>query len=140
MNFYLKRAEEEARGFEFTHKSFGEYLTARALIRAAIDVAELSVRRMDVALNDWLAAVADGDHSGELLEFLRDEARLLPLDKAVSMLRTLEQMMSDVIADGFPAHDLRCETWRKAEERQRKAETLLMTLLHCSSMRIAVDD
>ena len=137
VNFYLRRPEEDARGFEFTHKSFGEYLAARALIRAAIGVAELARSRIDVALDDWLAAVADGDLSYELLEFLKDEARLMPHDRALPTLRSLETMMSDVIAHGLPAHKLQCETWRQAEERQRKAETLLMTLLHCVSMNVA---
>jgi hypothetical protein len=94
---------------------------------------------MDVALADWLAAVADGDLTDELLEFLRDEARLLPSDVASSTLRSLEKVMGEVITHGFPAHDLRCETWRHAEERQRKAETLLMTLLHCISNRVSID-
>jgi hypothetical protein len=35
MNFYLKSAEGTHRGFEFTHKSFGDYLTGRVLLRVA---------------------------------------------------------------------------------------------------------
>ena len=140
VNFYLKRPEVEARGFEFTHKSFGEYLAARALISAAKDCAEFSESRMEVALDDWMAAVADGKLTFELLDFLRDEARLLPIDVSLSMLRSLEKMMSEVVADGFPAHRMQFNIWRQIEERQRKAEILLMAMLHCISRRISSED
>lgn len=141
VNFYLKSATEDARGFEFTHKSFSEYLIARALIRKAIDVAEFSKKRLDIALSDWLSVVADGDLSDELLEFVRGEALLVEdAVTAKSVLRALERMMSQVVIDGFPAHKILCETWRQAEERQRKAETLLMALLHCFSRRVSVHD
>lgn len=140
VNFYLKRPEVEARGFEFTHKSFGEYLAARALITAARDCAEFSQRRMEVALEDWLSAVADGKLTFELLEFLKDESRLLPFDIALENLRSLERMMSEVLANGFPAHRLHLNSWREIEERQRKSEIILMTLLHCMSSRVLIEN
>ena len=137
VNFYLKRAEKEARGFEFTHKSFGEYLTARALLRTAIATAELSEQGTEYALTKWLDAVGEGELSHELLNFLRDETRLLPTNVLQAKLRALEKLMSEVVSEGFPAHKLKCETWRSAEERQRKAETLLMALVHCLSCALA---
>ena len=148
VNFYLKRHEVEARGFEFTHKSFGEYLAARALIRISISVSELSTHRIEIALKDWMAAVEEGDLSFEMLEFLRGEARLLPADVAERTLRALENIMRVVVAEGFPAHDLKTDTWREAEDRQKKAEVLLLATMHClsqsmpesnSASKIAID-
>jgi uncharacterized protein YjbI with pentapeptide repeats len=138
VHFYLKRAEKDAKGFEFTHKSFGEYLTARALIRTATITAQLAERRIEYAMTEWLEAVGDGELSEELLDFLRDEARLCTTEMMQRTLRILEKVMSEVVSQGFPAHKLGCETWRKAEERQRKAETMLMALLHCLSKSLSL--
>lgn len=140
VNFYLKNRENETRGFEFTHKSFGEYLTARALIRIGIETTEYSSKRMKHALEDWLEAVNEGKLTHELLVFIRAEVRLIPVKKAVETLRSLEEMMSEVITNGLPAHELKCVSWRQAEGLQRKAETMLMTLINAFSLSIAVAD
>jgi hypothetical protein len=140
VNFYLKRPDIQSRGFEFTHKSFGEYLIARALIRSAVSVGKLSWDRIDIAMGDWLGIVADGYLSFELLEFLIDEARLLDHTIASETLRALERMMDYVIENGLPAHELRCESWREAETRHRNSETLLMSLLHSMSNAVSYKD
>jgi hypothetical protein len=132
VNFYLRRAERGARGFEFTHKSFGEYLTTRALIRATASIA--GIRDLDYALTQWLKVVNEGDLSADLHAFLRDEARLLETGEALRRLRWFERIMSEAVLAGFPAHKLTCETWRQAEDRQRKAETLLLAVLNCLSI------
>jgi hypothetical protein len=54
LNFYLKAAEKGQRGFEFTHKTFGDYLAARAIFDIAEDLTVLIRRKVDHAMTDWV--------------------------------------------------------------------------------------
>jgi len=45
--------------------------------------------------------------------------------------------MNEVSLQGFPAHQFRGGTWRRLKARQRKAETMLMAMLHCLSMAVS---
>ena len=76
MNFYLKAAETGQRGFEFTHKSFGDYLAARAILDIAVELPVFINRRVDHAMTDWIEATGSGTLSNEILNFLREEVRL----------------------------------------------------------------
>lgn len=67
MNLYLESSEKEQRGFEFTHKSFGEYLTARALLSVAEGILYLADRRIEHALVEWVAATRSGNITSEIL-------------------------------------------------------------------------
>jgi hypothetical protein len=82
LNFYLKATEIGQRGFEFTHKTFGDYLAARAIFDIAEDLTVLIRRKVDHAMTDWVAATALGSLSKEVLTFLRDEVRLRMADSA----------------------------------------------------------
>ena len=73
LNFYLKAAETGQRGFEFTHKIFGDYIAARAIFDIAEDLTVLIRRKVDHAMTDWVTAPGTGSLSMEVLTFLRDE-------------------------------------------------------------------
>lgn len=88
--FYFQAASRnrDARtdeAFEFTHKSFGEYLTARRIIRA-LDrlsrdlLADQSERETpfdeDAALMSWTSLCGAAPIDGDLARFVRDEARM----------------------------------------------------------------
>jgi hypothetical protein len=76
LNFYLKSTESDQRGFEFTHKSFGDYLVACSLCTLAFELPELINHGIELVARAWLSVAGEGDLSVEILNFLRDEMRL----------------------------------------------------------------
>ena len=80
--FQKSRERRDSRdAVEFTHKSFGEYLTARRLVRELSDLHEnVSNPRVryteDDALRDWYQLTGPKAVSVDLLWFLRDEVAL----------------------------------------------------------------
>jgi hypothetical protein len=136
MNFYLKSSEEIRRGFEFTHKSFGDYLAARAIFDAALTVTETGATRMDVAQSDWFASVSTGTLSDEILAFLRDEIRLrlaegLSLDKVSAVKTTFEQLALIAASDGFSSVATpSVGTWDKLSTQHRNAETMVWAVMN----------
>ena len=77
INFYLKRSDIDSRGFEFTHKSFGDYLAARAIIRVAFDIGNFAEKRVDAALKEWFDITGSGRLSHEVLDYIEREFKLL---------------------------------------------------------------
>jgi Pentapeptide repeats (8 copies) len=144
MNFYLKAAEIGQRGFEFTHKTFGDYLAARAILDIAEDLQVDIRRKIDHAMTDWVAASGTGSLSREILTFLRDEVRLRVIDsadkdalnKVVHLKKCFEQFLSTVLADGLPA-SANALSWRVAETRQRNAETMAWVVMNALSLTLA---
>lgn len=137
MNFYLKSSEGDQRGFEFTHKSFGDYLAARAILDVAFDLPALISRNVDYAMNDWLIATGSGLLTQEILTFMRDEVRLRINDSApeispedVCRLKlAFERLISTILMDGLPANKL-SGAWRLVESKQRNAEIMAWSVVN----------
>lgn len=146
MNFYLKASETKQRGFEFTHKSFGDYLAARAILDFAEQLSTWINRKVDHAMTDWVAATGTGTLTLEILTFLRDEVRLrtdpASLDSSknqqtlVANKRSFERFVSTILADGLPASNSTM-IWRVAEARQRNAEIMAWAVLNSFSLGLA---
>ena len=98
----------EGAGFEFVHKSFGEYLAARALIGAAD---RLRKRRENDEIDDtdaelalrWCELIGDGVLSQAIVRFLKDEARLRP--PAGATIAALTEVFDHTLRHGFPVQD-----------------------------------
>ena len=143
MNFYMKSTEEGQRGFEFTHKSFGDYLAARAILDVALDLPSLIDRKVDHALSDWVEATATGNLTIEILQFLRDEVRLRMRDgrpadiKAFTEAkRAFERLISTALSDGMPMHSGTCN-WRTSESRQANAESMAWAVVNALSLALS---
>ncbi|HVK56419.1 MAG TPA: pentapeptide repeat-containing protein [Burkholderiales bacterium] len=125
MNFYLKSSEIKHRGFEFTHKSFGEYLAALALIDVAERCHDLVERRVEYAMRDWYEATCTGVITEEVVEFIRNEMRLRATDtRRMSVIKGIKEAFNKIVfvadADGFP--EAPTGTWRTSEASQVNAE------------------
>ncbi|WP_173977250.1 NACHT domain-containing NTPase [Magnetospirillum sp. LM-5] len=132
LNFYLKSHEADRRGYEFTHKSFGDYLTARAISRIAGELVRQIDWRIETAAAEWLTACGDGVLTFEILKFLRGEARLAAIGNCVAIKDAFVRLASHALADGFPAHQA-ATTWRGAEQRQNRAEALCWAVMNASA-------
>ncbi len=127
------RPDLRDRGFEFTHKSFGEYLAARALIRAGLNAAEdltegRRPRRPEEVALDWTRLIGAADLSEDIVRFLRAEAALMPPERAVTALRPLAELVAWVLENGMPAHHAgdAGTSYRDIETAQRCAEGALL--------------
>jgi hypothetical protein len=139
--FYTRKDEDSGRGYEFLHKSFGEYLTARGLLNAfqrwgsQVDDATLDFDLTEF-LRRWLRLAGPAPMTREVLNFLRNEARLqawtidplCPWLPARRWVGIAERLVDAAVRDGLPAHE-RATKWRVAETCERNAEQSLMGLL-----------
>jgi uncharacterized protein YjbI with pentapeptide repeats len=142
MNFYLKASDKAHQGFEFTHKSFGDYLTARALVNYAYGVAETSRQRGDIALQDFAKATSTGSITLEIVEFVRDEYRLRVTKagsarSSVDVKNQLAKLASTVLEDGFPLIVLQDPNFRNLEKRHRNCESALWMLMSGAAHSVA---
>jgi len=147
MNFYMKASEARQRGFEFTHKSFGDYLAARAILDFAEQLPVWINRNLEHAMSDWLAATGTGTLTREILIFLRDEVRLRLFesqnqtlggypDRTIANKVAFEKLVSSALADGFPAGS-HSGSWRSAETRQANAEVMAWAVLNSFACGLA---
>lgn len=141
MNFYLKSSEKSERGFEFTHKSFGEYLAARAILSIAKECSDYYVRKPDHALQDWYKSTKSGKFDSDILQFCHDEARLWVaqsggLERLQFVKGMFERIAAHVASDGFPI-SADGSSWRKFESEQTSAECGIWVILNACSRAIA---
>ncbi|NQV21768.1 MAG: pentapeptide repeat-containing protein, partial [Rhodospirillales bacterium] len=134
LTFYFKRSDKDSQGFEFTHKSFSEYLVARLLFRIATELADDVIRGRlghDALLGVWLKLAGPSHISEYMVPFLHNEARSLELNELKLIREALEALFVTIIHDGLPAHNTSPGTWRRAEDQQRNGEINLLACLNC---------
>ena len=138
--FYTKKDEHEGRGYEFLHKSFGEYLTAKALINAFIRWSSL-INSSDSEMNEkdflsrWIKIAGQNCVTMEILVFLRNEASLIAEEKhlmpwiiAREWIKTGERLINYVVINGHPP-ETTSVNWRQMESAQQNAEFNLFAVL-----------
>ncbi len=134
MNFYLKADDKNGRGFEFTHKSFGEYLAALAILEVAIEIHSMASMRLDYVLQEWYRATNSGKISEEIVRFLRQEVRLriqeniISQELAISVKASFERIVDACAGSGFPV--TQTDVWRALEKRQLSAEAAAWAVLN----------
>ena len=143
MNFYFKSSEKSQRGFEFTHKSFGEYLASRALISVAREVSTQCVRRPDFALLDWFRATRTGVLTSEMHLFLIDEIELSVMDgnsetvSDINRLKSEFEKLAKIVADDGFSIPSTSSTWRSVEIEQAIAECCIWAMINSCSISLA---
>lgn len=140
MNFYLRSSEKSQRGFEFTHKSFGEYLAAKAILNVADDIVVEGRGKIDHIMRDWFTATNGGAVTGEMLQFMRDEVRLelnsqqsAVQERGRKIKSVFQSVVKYVSAEGFPI-DPDGRTWRGFETAQANAECAAWVVLNCYAL------
>ena len=133
--FYTRQDIDEP-GYQFIHKSFGEYLTGRALLRDGFRIADrLADAREEEVAPDWLALTGPAEMTHEVLRFLRDAARLAAPDRLTGAQDRLTGLMNWAIRHGFPAHrDPAMDDWRAAEAAERHAVGALLAVLNALTL------
>ncbi|MFC1836451.1 NACHT domain-containing protein, partial [Thermodesulfobacteriota bacterium] len=144
--FFFREAGRRQTGdptFEFTHKSFGEYLTVRRIVLAVDDIHEELAyhdehpnRGWDekAALAQWAAICGPTPMDMYLLEFLRNEIAGRK-DEAAAWQKTLSRLIEYLLANGNPMDqvDPKPTDFAEATRMARNAEeALLATLSACA--------
>ncbi len=154
--FYFRRqgsrsASEET--FEFTHKSFAEYLVARRfvseLVNAADDLADRDAsakdrrprgKTEDEILLDWLGVFGPTAITPDLIEYLETEVRLAGIDVAKCWQATLIRLINRMLREGMPCERV-TPSLRFVEMMHwaRNAEWALLRMLRsCSEVTEAI--
>jgi energy-coupling factor transporter ATP-binding protein EcfA2 len=127
--------------FEFTHKSFGEYLTTRRIVRElGLIQQQLSQHRKDPdigwdekeCLKRWVIICGSSPLDEYLLKFLRDEIRLQNKEHVRQWQQTLCDLIGFMLWHGMPMEKLDPRPRYLEETRQsRNAEEALLAVLSC---------
>ena len=143
--FYFRQAQkiEGERTFEFTHKSFGEYLAARRIARWMEDIHEERVRNrsnrrrglsVEDALVRWIEITGPTALDYDLLAFLKREVSLrLTPEVAEEWRKTFAELFGDQLNHGLPLHRQQLPTFQEMARQARNAEEALLAAHYCSA-------
>jgi uncharacterized protein YjbI with pentapeptide repeats len=138
IQIYTRSDFNEGEGFEFVHKSFGEYLVGRALASAGRRMAQrLSGDEREThkeVAPDWIALVGAGELTPEIMGFLCRERHVEP----DASLDALEPFLQEALHDGFPLHQApgaHGASWRDLASRERCASTALLAVISAVAQR-----
>ena len=142
--FYFRQSGYAKSGdptFEFTHKSFREFLTARRILRELIKInKKLREEELDdrwdekTALVHWAEICGKSTIDDYLLDFIRDEIALQKTNLVQEWQETLSQLIGYMLCQGMPMERIEsCSTYKEAIRQARNAEeALLVALSSCA--------
>ncbi|MEZ5040305.1 MAG: pentapeptide repeat-containing protein [Saprospiraceae bacterium] len=143
--FYFREygIENGEQTFEFTHKSFGEYLTAARLVKLVSKIhQQVKLRQSDYdvgwdekkALLTWLEVTGESPIDNYLLIFIRNEVKKQPVERLKEWQLTLSNLISFVLKNGLPIlkHD---ETIKENWRVTRNAEEALLVILNSCAIQ-----
>ena len=149
--FYFRQSGHDNSGdktFEFTHKSFGEYLTARRIVQEVKYIHRKLQKRYDdsydnwderAALHRWALVCGASAMDEYLFNFVLDEMRLhhkqTPSDVA-AWQQTLCHLISFMLRHGMPMERLnpRPDFHEENKQARNAEETLLAALNACARL------
>jgi len=152
--FYFRESGEirnREKTFEFTHKSFGEYLTAKRIIEGVRLIHEdLEERKRNFrkgcderdALVRWATLCGLSAMDEYLFQFVCDEMRLQDLSKVRDWQNTLCRLIEFMLRHGMPMEGLNPRPNFQEEMRQaRNAEEALLAVLNaCARVTRKISD
>jgi uncharacterized protein YjbI with pentapeptide repeats len=139
--FYFRQAGkiEGERTFEFTHKSFGEYLIARRLARAIEDIhddRELNRKNrqrgktVEESLVSWIELTGPTSLNLDVLAFLEREVALKNKDAVSDWRACFGELFDDQLRYRLPMHRLQLPTYQDMARQARNAEEALLAALY----------
>ncbi len=137
MQFYTRDEVDQNQGFEFIHKSFGEYLASCALLRIS---GRAKILPMEQFAELWLKLAGPQQVTEWMLPFLRDELRQLNINELEKLKVRLTKVLNWVIVNGLPAHRLGTESWLQAQAFERNARLALVAVLNAIAILMGEKD
>ncbi|MBD2569761.1 pentapeptide repeat-containing protein [Anabaena lutea] len=139
--FYFRQSgvREQEKTFEFTHKSFGEYLTARRIVRELDFIHEQLAEREKnrrkgwyekEALKQWAILCGISPLNEYLFSFIFDEMRLQDPENVAKWQQTLCNLISFMLREGMPMEELKLANFYEENRQARNAEEALLVVLN----------
>ncbi|HLM61432.1 MAG TPA: pentapeptide repeat-containing protein [Pyrinomonadaceae bacterium] len=146
--FYFRktgiRDTDGSETFEFTHKSFGEYLTSKRLVRGIKKIYLESKRKEESydegwvetdALKHWIELTGKSAIDIYLLEFVRREIAIKDNEPRDAWQKTLAHLISFILRNGIPMEMFVPRLNFKEELRQsRNSEESLLAVANACSL------
>jgi uncharacterized protein YjbI with pentapeptide repeats len=153
MAFYFRRAgvrESGEKTFEFTHKSFGEYLTAKRIVRllgAMHEELERHQQNIDMgwderaALVRWIKLCGPTVLDKYVFKFIENEVRLNKPSYVSSWQETLCKLIGFELRNGMPMEAVNLSTFKEASRHARNVEESLIVVLNaCANVTKLTSD
>ncbi|MEM9753216.1 MAG: pentapeptide repeat-containing protein [Planctomycetota bacterium] len=131
--------------YEFTHKTFGEFLTAQRIVRLLIRISEEFVRRkqtpgsgwsVEDALVQWVNLCGPRSIDRDLQQFIAYEIARSSFKTSSAWQEALIQMINHVLRHGNPLEKIQsCRTFQEARNWSNHAEEALFIVLSSASSR-----
>ncbi|MET3632972.1 pentapeptide repeat-containing protein [Burkholderia sp. 572] len=140
--FFFRRHSRTVDGsaaFVFTHKSFGEYLTALRLRRGVMKICMHLDRRkadpddgwdIDTALEHWIGLTGPSPLTPYISKFLSNEFALQAAEQREGWLEKTSQLLSHTINRDLPMDKLRTLPYREVVAQARNAKEALLVVTH----------
>jgi uncharacterized protein YjbI with pentapeptide repeats len=111
--FHAAKSKEGKGAFEFTHKSFMEYLIARKIVKLAVLMDEEMERNenpdtlgrglnREMALVQWFELTGPSTLNREMIQFILEEASTLELEKAKAIQKRFAGFIGDASRENVP--------------------------------------
>lgn len=143
--FYFREFGKDESGdktFEFTHKSFGEYLTARRIMAGLDDMCEEVARNkkragrgwtLEEAFVKWLKLCGAEAIDWHLYKFIADEIQLISqrpngIETLLSYQKLMFELLTMAVKEQSPVKKLNLETFKDDLKYSMYAESALLIL------------
>jgi uncharacterized protein YjbI with pentapeptide repeats len=138
--FYFRQAGNDNgdKTFEFTHKTFGEYLTSKRILgafRQIVAQIERRERSADDGLNPrealrrWVDVTGHSALDGDLFGFLEAECKLLVRDEAKLFHRIGSILLNEVVRNRMPVSHIQSKTFSELDRFVRNSESCLLAIV-----------
>lgn len=142
--FYFRWTDRDSATFEFTHLSFGEYLSARRIKRAMEricqrvalgDAGDEDGWDLQKALTFWATVCGPAEMEANLATLLRAEIRKIDAGTVRDMQHTFCRLFSCVIGDRYPIDRLEQRlSYRDEVTHVRNAEVALLVAINACAL------
>lgn len=140
LSFYFRKKGQTDKGestFEFTHKSFGEYLTSKKLVNLIIELTEahserkISYRKgkkFEDIISEWIKATGISSFNQYFYSFIEDEFKNLnlPQQKLEEVLELIQKMLNHSIRYNFSLENIPKLTYTKMLTYTKNANLALV--------------
>ncbi|MDP1771657.1 MAG: pentapeptide repeat-containing protein [Methylobacter sp.] len=138
--FYFRQSDKLQDGdktFEFTHKSFGEYLTARRILRMVKRIdEEFKSHHNDPdrgwderrALADWAELCGATVIDYYLFTFIKNEIARSEMDAITIWQQNFVRLIESAVKHGMPMEKLNLKSFQQMLQQSRNAEEALLAI------------
>ena len=143
--FYFRQAGQTLSGsqtFEFTHKSFGEYLTAKRIINKIFQI-DTKLCEHEICYDDgwnirfclmeWIRLFGPKDIDSDLVKFIRNELILMfdnNREKMTKLHETIIKLVNQTLKNGLPMERMDPHpSYKIANEQAINSEKALLIIL-----------